>query len=167
MADGRREIAESLNAHPAVISAIAEAAAPHQLFECAKGGSGEIGFGAAPDAYAAFYVGRSGLALALTPEGAKPLILAGFRLLKSNPTTQYVRVKNADAEDRVRRPLVLTALDAAMVKSTRGPTWNRGPGGGGKAAKVQPTCHLHHYELSVSGQCMGCDGRPPALVDET
>jgi hypothetical protein len=166
VADGWREIVEGLNAHPAVISAIEEAAAPHQLFACAKGWSGEIGFAWAPDAYAAFYVGKNGLAVALTPEDARRLTSVGFPLLKSNDTTHYVRIKNADAEDPSRRALVLTALDAAMVKSTKGPTWKRGPNSDGKSAKIQPTCHLHGYELSVTGECTGCDGRPPALTDD-
>lgn len=52
------EACEVAGADTKVIAALDETAQTHGLHECARGGGGEVGLGAPPDAYAAVYVGR-------------------------------------------------------------------------------------------------------------
>ncbi len=88
-----QQAASGAGAPDEVVALLEQSATGHGLFECARGGSGEIGLGAEPDAYAAVYVGRSGLSLALSPEQAADLASAcGLSRLEKNPTTHYVRV---------------------------------------------------------------------------
>jgi hypothetical protein len=147
----------------AVVNAIAPAADVHGIFECAKGGSGEIGFGAAPDAYAAFYASRNGLTVALEPEDASAFARQhDFSLLAKSPRTHYVRVPHSALEDPMLHDSLTKALDLAVVRSWQGPRWERGPDSAARAALV-PKCPVHHYELAKNGWCMGCDDVAPAL----
>lgn len=146
-----------------VVDLLRQSAIGHGLFDCARGGSGEIGLGAEPDAYAAVYVGRFGLSLALSPEHAAELSTScALSRVEKNPTTHYVRVPHtrlneADVAERVRE-----AVGIAVDRSWRGPRWTRGTSDGAPA-RIAPTCPVHHYELAVTGWCTGCDDKAPAL----
>jgi hypothetical protein len=143
-----------------ILQALAEA---HGLHPCARGGSGEVGMGAAPDAYAAFYVSHRGITLALDPADAKDLASKfNLPLVSKNPTTFYVKCASARFGEADFMSTVRQAAEHALVRSWKGPRWDRF-GASGSLAKIQPTCPVHHYELSVSGVCMGCDDLAPEL----
>jgi hypothetical protein len=158
-----QQAASGAGAPDEVVALLEQSATGHGLFECARGGSGEIGLGAEPDAYAAVYVGRSGLSLALSPEQAADLASAcGLSRLERNPTTHYVRVPAGRLDDRSVVDRVREAIGIAVDRSWRGPRWTRGTTTG-PLARIAPTCPVHHYELAVNGWCTGCDDVAPAL----
>lgn len=158
-----REAAQAAGVSPEVFNILRALAEAHGLHPCARGGSGEIGMGAAPDAYAAFYVSHRGITLALDPADAQDLASEfTLPLVSKNPTTHYVKCASAKSGDEDFMLRVHQAAENALVRSWKGPRWDR-LGASGSSAKVQPTCPVHHYELSVSGVCMSCDDVPPEL----
>lgn len=104
------------------------------------------------------------MTIALDPEDAAKVSAAhSLSLITKTPRTHYVRVPH----DRLTEPAVAAAaretLDRAVQRSWVGPRWQRGADSGGTPAKLVPTCPVHGYELSISGEGMGCDGKPPEL----
>jgi hypothetical protein len=119
--------------------------------------------GAAPDAYAALYVSHRGITLALDPADAKDLAGAfGLNVIAKNASTHYVKCPSARFAEVPFADRVRLSAGRAVLRSWQGPRWNR-IGEAGSAAKMQPTCPIHNYELSASGICMGCDDVAPAL----
>src|SRR4051812_38995946 len=133
-----RQVAESADVLPVIVELLDEVDKSHGLHECARGGGGEVGMGAAPDAYAAVYVGKSGMSIALDPPVAKTLATTcELPLLAKTAATNYVRVKVDRLSDQVTRDRVSEALDAALKRSWHGPRWKRGIDDG-KPVKLVP-----------------------------
>jgi hypothetical protein len=155
--------AERAGVAPPVMTVLSSLADAHGLHPCARGHSGEIGMGAAQNAYAAFYVSHRGMTLALDPDQAKALASPlGLALLAKNPTTHYVTCPSNRFSERTFAARVSEAAEAALTRSWHGPRWDRS-GTGGASDKLQPTCPIHGYELSATGFCMGCDDQAPIL----
>src|SRR4051812_22178722 len=133
----------------------------HGLHECARGGGGEVGLGAAVDAYAAVYVGKNGMSLALDPTVAQKLATDfNFPCRARNDTTSYVRVAKDRLADAAARSGVRDALEQAGTPSWPGPPWARGirdrqPG------QLVPVRPVHHLELAADGGCGDRGGGPP------
>jgi hypothetical protein len=158
-----RSAAEHAGVPPQVMTILSELANTHGIHPCARGSSGEIGMGAAQDAYAAFYVSNRGITLALDPDQAKDL--AGplaLTLMPKNPTTHYVTCPSGRFTEPSFATRVSEAAEAALIRSWQGPRWDR-LGTGGASGRLLPTCPIHGYELSASGFCMGCDDQAPVL----
>lgn len=103
------------------------------------------------------------MSIALEPEGAGALSASqDLLLITKTSRTHYVRVPRHRLSDMDTASKIRTALDRAVQRSWQRPRWQRG-GASGAPAKLTPTCPIHHYSLSVSGECMGCDGKPPEM----
>jgi len=162
--DNWREAAENAGATAGVMEILSSVADVHGLHPCARGASGEIGLGAAADAYAAVYVSVRGLTIALEPEIARSLADAfGLARLAKNPTTHYVKVPSDRFADPAVAARVRVDLERAVQRSWEGPRWQR-KSEGGALAKLMATCPIHNYQLPVTGGwCMSCDGPAPTL----
>lgn len=163
MQSGWESAAEQAGVAAEVMQVLSALAQVHDIYVCARGGSGEIGMGAAPDAYAALYVSRRGMTLALEPDVAKDLAgPLGLSLVAKNPTTHYVKCPTERYGEPAFTARVLEAAEVALNRSWRGPRWDR-LGASSGAGRLQPTCPVHIYELSATGFCMGCDDQAPVL----
>ena len=119
--------------------------------------------GAAPDAYAAFYVSHRGITLAMEPERARKFAQgAGLSVIAKNSTTHYVRCPLSAFSVEGFADRLAEEADASMIRSWSGPRWDRA-GGQGAPTGLPPRCPVHHYELAADGYCMGCDDVAPAL----
>src|SRR4051794_17333925 len=129
MTTGWREACQAAGADSKVLDVLQGVAQTHGLHECARGGGGEVGLGAAPDAYAAVYVGRRGMTIALEPEDAAKVGSAhDLSLIAKTPRTHYVRVPQHRLTEVGVGAAVKAALDRAVQRSWQGPRWRRGAG---------------------------------------
>lgn len=157
------EAAEAAKVDGALIDLLSGIASGRGLHPCARGGSGEIGIGAAADAYAAFYISSRGITFALDPQDARGFAGAhDLSLMAKNSTTNYVTCPNARLSDDGLMARLRIEAERAWDRSWQGPRWAR-TGAASSIAKVAPTCPIHFYELSLSGYCMQCDDQAPSM----
>lgn len=140
-----------------VVRAIAALTPHHPVSICSADRSGQLALSAAPDAYAAVYVHKHRLSIALEPAQARRLHdRHGWRLEPKTDATHYVHVNTDDLVRPGIAALVDDTLLQAFDRAFRGPRWNRSTS---PAPQQQgglcPTCGI--YELSVAGTCPSCD----------
>jgi hypothetical protein len=137
----------------ALVQLLQEFAENHTVEICAKGTS-VLPLSAAKDAYAAVYVGRSNMSVALDPAVAKRISISnGLRLELKTNVTSYVHFRADDLADPEAREQAAEALERAFTRAFKGPRWSRGLTEQGQGT-VCPKCNL---QKSINGTCDNCD----------
>jgi hypothetical protein len=118
--------------------------------------TGQLPLSAAADAYAAVYVNRSDLSIALDPRVAERAgQRLGLRVEQRSPATWYVHVRTAVLDDETRLATVMQLLGQAFDRAFKGPRWERGhPDRNRVRGEICATCFL---EKPVASPCPNCD----------
>lgn len=111
---------------------------------------------ASHDAYAAVYVGRNDLSIALDwDESQRVNERTGLRLEDKRPTS-YIHIRSDQLDDPAIEAEARRLLSRAFERAFHGPRWQRGLSDRSRRrGEMCPRCGV--YELSVTGVCAGCD----------
>jgi hypothetical protein len=141
--------------HPRIVTTLLEIGLDHDLEICSGEGTGLLALAADPEAYAAVYVGKNHLSIAMDPDVALSHgKRTGWRVESKTNATSYL---HAQAEDIVgdAAPFVTELLIAALDRSYQRSRWKRsGPDQTRLQGTVCPQCGL---QMSLLGRCDDCD----------
>jgi hypothetical protein len=141
------------NVDAALVRVLQDFAENHTVEICAKGTS-VLPLSAARDAYAAVYVGRSNMSVALDPAVAKRIsVQNGLRLEPKTNVTSYVHFHADDLADSEGRERAAEALERAFTRAFKGPRWSRGLVEQGQG----DVCQKCNLQKSINGTCDNCD----------
>jgi hypothetical protein len=139
----------------ALVTLLTDFAEGHTVEMCATGSS-SLPLSAARDAYAAVYVARRSISVALDPVVASQLSKAhGLRLESRTNVTSYVHFRSDDLADADGRKLAYDTLGRAFARADKGDRWRRGLSDRAQSeGTVCPKCNL---QRSIDGTCDNCD----------
>ena len=140
--------------HHALQRLLSDVARTQSVELCSRDGRDKA-LSSAPDAYAAVYVHRSDLSIALEPADARRLHERyGLRLDKKTRATHYVHIAPAQAEDSTLQAVIGDALQTAFERAFHGERWTRGAED--RARPWGDSCDIHNLPKNRLGECDYC-----------
>jgi hypothetical protein len=147
---------EARRIDPAIVSLLIDIGRGHDLEICSDDGTKQLALAADPEAYAAVFVSRTGLSIAMDPVVARALgEQTGWRVEVKTHTTSYLHAPASDIRDG-QVSLVRQALVDALDRSFHGPRWQRG--GADQRHRHGDTCPRCGVQMSLLALCDNCDG---------